>query len=153
METFSATLITGIVATALIDLWALARRRLFGTALPNYALVGRWLAHMPRGRIRHASIAAAEPVRGETAAGWASHYFIGVAFAFLLPDQPTLAQALGVGIVTVAVPFLVMQPAMGAGIAASRMPRPGKARLQSLVTHGIFGLGLYAGSLLTTACR
>jgi hypothetical protein len=33
---------------------------------------------------------------------------------------------------------------MGAGIAARRTPRPASARLQSLVTHAMFGLGLYA---------
>ena len=58
--------------------------------------------------------------------------------------QPTIGPALLVGIGTVAAPFLVMQPGMGAGIAASRTPRPAAARLQSLVTHTIFGLGLYA---------
>ena len=58
--------------------------------------------------------------------------------------QPTLGPALLVGIGTVAAPFLVMQPGMGAGVAASRTPRPAAARLQSLVTHTIFGLGLYA---------
>ena len=42
-----------------------------------------------------------------------------------------------------AAPFLIMQPGMGAGIAASRTPRPAAARMQSLVTHGVFGLGLY----------
>jgi hypothetical protein len=56
-----------------------------------------------------------------------------------------------VGVATVAAPFLVMQPGMGAGIAASRTPRPGAARLQSLVTHTVFGLGLYAGGWLAQA--
>jgi Protein of unknown function (DUF2938) len=41
-----------------------------------------------------------------------------------------------------------MQPGMGAGIAASRTPRPGAARVQSLLTHAIFGLGLYAAAWL-----
>jgi hypothetical protein len=36
-----------------------------------------------------------------------------------------------------------MQPGMGAGVAASRTPRPGAARMQSLVTHAVFGLGLF----------
>ena len=49
--------LTGIGATAVIDLWAIARRRLLGLPAPNYGLVGRWLAHMPRGRFRHESIA------------------------------------------------------------------------------------------------
>ena len=41
-----------------------------------------------------------------------------------------------------------MQPGMGAGIAASRTPRPAAARVQSLLTHAIFGLGLYATDLV-----
>lgn len=42
-----------------------------------------------------------------------------------------------------------MQPGMGAGIAASRTPNPRAARLQSLVTHAVFGLGLYLAGLAT----
>ena len=42
-----------------------------------------------------------------------------------------------------------MEPGMGAGIAASRTPRPAASRLQSLVTHTIFGIGLYAAARLT----
>ncbi|MEZ0237260.1 MAG: DUF2938 family protein [Methylophilaceae bacterium] len=38
---------------------------------------------------------------------------------------------------------------MGAGIAASRTPRPNAARIQSLITHGVFGLGLYIAGWLT----
>jgi hypothetical protein len=55
-----------------------------------------------------------------------------------------------VGVGTVAAPFLLMQPAMGAGVAASRTPRPAAARLQSLITHAIFGLGLYGSGLLVS---
>jgi hypothetical protein len=66
-------------------------------------------------------------------------------------QQPTLAPALAVGLGTVVAPFLVMQPAMGAGVAAGRTPNPAAARLQSLVTHAVFGLGLYAGAWLTRA--
>jgi hypothetical protein len=44
------------------------------------------------------------------------------------------------------VPFFVMQPAMGLGFAASRARRPGAARVQSLLTHLVFGGGLYAGA-------
>jgi hypothetical protein len=113
---------------------------------------------MARGRFRHDSMAAVAPVRGERVIGWVAHYLIGIAFAALLPvvwgpgwiDAPTLAPALVVGIGTVAAPFLLMQPGMGAGIAASRTPRPAAARLQSLVTHTVFGFGLYATAWLTS---
>lgn len=145
------TLIIGIGATAIVDGWALVRKALFGIAPPNFGLVGRWIAHMPQGHFRHESIAAASPMRGERIIGWTAHYLIGIAFAALLIGiwglewlrHPTIVPAIAVGIGTVAAPFLLMQPGMGAGIAASRTPRPGSARLQSLIMHAIFGLGLY----------
>ena len=145
----------GAGATLATDLWSLARRRWLGTPLADYGLVGRWFAYMARGRFRHERIAAAPAVRGERLLGWAVHYLTGIAFAGALlaiggiawARQPTLAPALAFGIATVAAPFLLMQPGMGAGIAASRTPRPNSARLQSLVTHAVFGLGLYAAGL------
>ncbi len=152
MNILVSTFLVGAGATAVIDLWAIARKRLFGTPPPDYGLVGRWLAHMARGRFRHDSIVAAQPVHGERQIGWTAHYLIGISFAAILPGvwglawihHPTIGPALVVGIGSVAAPFLVMQPGMGAGIAASRTPRPAAARIQSLVTHAIFGLGLYA---------
>lgn len=152
MEHLASACIIGIGATAVMDLWGIARRRLLGIPAPNYGLVGRWIGHMAGGRFRHRAIAAAPAVRGELAIGWAAHYVIGISFAALLVvlgglewvRHPTLAPALLVGVGTVAAPFLVMQPAMGAGIAGSRTPRPAAARLQSLVNHAVFGLGLYA---------
>jgi hypothetical protein len=158
MDYLVSTLLIGVGATMVMDLGAIARKRLLGTPPPNYGLVGRWLAHMPRGRFRHDAIAAAEPVRGEGLIGWTAHYLIGVAFAAILLGvwghawihRPTLGPALVVGIATVAAPFLVMQPGMGAGIAASRTPRPAAARVQSLATHATFGLGLYVAGWATS---
>jgi len=146
-----AIVLIGAGATAVTDLWAILRRLIFGTPLPNFGFVGRWIAHLARGLVRHGSIAAAPPARAERAIGWTAHYLIGIAFAFLLPafwgrewiQHPTLLPALIVGVATVVAPFFVMQPAMGAGIAASRTPRPTAARIQSVVTHAMFGLGLY----------
>ena len=43
-----------------------------------------------------------------------------------------------------------MQPGMGAGIAASKTPKPNAARLRSAMTHTVFGLGLYASALLAS---
>lgn len=153
MRNAMAVLGLGAGATLVMDLWMLARQRLLRVPAPDYGLVGRWLGHMPSGRFVHARIAAAAPIRGERALGWIAHYLTGIAFAALLlavagPGwlrQPALLPALAVGIGTVAAPFLLMQPGMGAGIAARRTPRPGVARLHSLVTHAVFGLGLYLG--------
>jgi hypothetical protein len=151
MHPFAYTLITGIGATAVMDLWNLARKHLFGIALPDYGLVGRWVAHMAHGRFRHAAIARSPAIRGEPLIGWGIHYLTGIAFAAIplaLPGStwmrhPTLMTALAVGITTVAAPFLLMQPGMGAGIAACRTPKPSSARLHSVINHLVFGLGLY----------
>lgn len=158
MDYLAFTVATGIGATAIMDLWGIARRQLFAIPPPDYGLVGRWIAHMRRGRFRHERIAAAPPVRGERVIGWVVHYLIGIAYAALLlavwglawTQRPTPGPALIVGIGTVAAPFLLMQPAMGAGIAARRTPRPAAARLQSLLTHAVFGIGLYGAGLVAS---
>jgi hypothetical protein len=157
MDLFMSTVVTGIVATLVVDLWGLARKPLLGVPPPDYGPVGRWFAHMGHGKFRHDSIAAARPFRGERMLGWLVHYLTGIIFAALLTGiwgttwlrEPTIGPALLVGIGTVAAPFLLMQPAMGTGIAASRTARPAAARLQSLLTHAVFGLGLYAGGWMT----
>jgi hypothetical protein len=51
------------------------------------------------------------------------------------------------GIGTVVFPFFIMQPSLGLGIAASRTPNPTQARLKSLLTHSVFGVGLYVCAL------
>jgi hypothetical protein len=124
----------------------------------DYGLVGRWFAYMARGRLRHDPIAASPPVQGERLIGWTAHYLTGIAFAAALlaiwgldwARQPTLGPALIVGIGSVLARFLLMQPGMGAGVAASRTPRPAAVRFQSLVTHAVFGLGLYAAGCATS---
>lgn len=161
MSIITSTILVGIGATALVDLWSLLRRRWLGIALPDYALLGRWLGHMPRGVFRHDAIQRSSAVRGERALGWAAHYLIGIGFSALLPmlcgpdwfARPRLLPALLVGIGTLAAPFLLMQPGMGAGLAARRTPRPAAARLQNFATHAVFGLGLYATALALSFAR
>jgi Protein of unknown function (DUF2938) len=141
-----------------MDLWAAFLRRSFNVSSLDYALLGRWIGHFARGHFRHESIGKAAPVRGERVIGWIAHYTIGVVFAAVLLatagmnwlHQPTPGPALVVSSVTLVAPFFVMQPAMGAGIAASRTPRPNVARLRSVLTHTVYGAGLYASAWLWT---
>ena len=151
-------ILIGAGATAVIDAWALARKRLRGIALPDYGLVGRWVAHLARGRFRHDAIATSPGVRCERAIGWTTHYVVGIAFASVLlgvwgidwARHPTIAPALIVGIGSVVAPFLILQPGMGAGVFASRTPNPAAVRLRSLATHAVFGVGLYAAGWATS---
>lgn len=146
----------GVLATLLMDLWGILREPLFGFPRSNYRLIGRWFAHMLRAQFIHRSIAASPPRPGEHAIGWLAHYSIGVLFAALLVwcggtdwlKRPTPGLAMSVGLATLAAPLFLMQPAMGAGFAASRTPRPWAARLQSAITHAVYGLGLYLAAWL-----
>jgi hypothetical protein len=84
--------------------------------------------------------------------GWIVHYVIGIVYALVLVAfvsgrwlvQPTLLPALLFGIGSVVVPYLIMQPSFGLGIAASKAEQPTQARLRSLMAHTAFGVGLYA---------
>ena len=138
----------------LMDFWAMFLRRAFNIASLNFCLLGRWLLHMPEGVFRHDSIAAASPKPRECAVGWIAHYLIGATLAvglvMLAPawlERPTLLPPLLWGLVTVVMPFFVLQPSFGLGIASSRTSHPARARLRSLMTHTVFGIGLYLSAL------
>ena len=145
----------GIGATLLMDLWNLFLKRAFNIPSLNYCLLGRWLRHIPDGTFRHESIAAAPKKSSECAVGWAAHYTIGVVFALGLVAltsghsllNPSFLPALFYGIATVVFPFFILQPALGFGVAGSRTPKPTQARVKSLVTHTVFGIGLYVCAL------
>lgn len=127
-------------ATMAMDLWAIVLRRSSVPSL-NPALLGPWIGHRPRGHWIHLNFAKATPVRGESWTGWCAHDAIGIAFAALLlwtdglgwARSPSLRPALLVGIVTVVAPWLILQPAMGAGIASWKTPTPVFNGAKSLV--------------------
>lgn len=154
MNTTLSLILIGVGATVLMDAWGIMRKSLFDIPPADYGMVGRWIGHMAHGKFRHDRIAAASPIPGERILGWSIHYLIGVAFAgallWIVGSEwllhPTLAPALAFGLVTVGAPFFVMQPCMGAGVAASRTPKPNSARLQSLITHTVFGFGLWVAA-------
>ncbi|EJO28638.1 DUF2938 domain-containing protein [Achromobacter marplatensis] len=158
IEFLQRAVLIGAGATLVMDVWALFLQRCFGIPSLNFAMVGRWIGHLPRGHFRHESIGRAEPVRGEALLGWAAHYGIGIVFAAMLlgvvgvawTQQPTLAPALLFGVLSVAAPFFILQPGLGAGIAASKTPHPNTARLRSLMAHAVFGAGLYITAWILT---
>lgn len=148
--------LVGLGATLFIDLWALFLRRAFSIPSLDYCLLGRWVLYLPDGTLVHESIGANPRKPHECTVGWTTHYLIGTAFALLFVllasgswlERPTLLPALAFGIATTLVPFFTMQPAFGLGVAASKTPNPNKARLKSLMTHTVFGVGLYIWAYL-----
>lgn len=150
-EHLAQILVTGVGATLFMDLALIARRRLWGTPMLDYRLVGRWLAGLPQGRLVLDADARSCPMPGEFALGWGAHYAIGVAFAAVLiialGGLPGFAPSILFGLLTALAPYLVLQPALGLGVAASRAPRPAVARINTLIAHSLFGLGIYLSAL------
>jgi hypothetical protein len=150
--------LTGIGATAVLDLWLFALNGLGVATLPM-ALIGRWIGHAARGRLSHAAIRHAPAMAGERSLGWLFHYAVGVLFAAVLISvagpgwmrMPTVLPALVVGVSTVVMPLFVMQPAMGGGFAASKTSTPMLNCLRSVLNHTVFGFGLYLSAIAVRA--
>ncbi|WP_408035087.1 DUF2938 domain-containing protein [Tenacibaculum aestuarii] len=150
-------IIIGIGATLIMDIWAYLLS-LFNIKSLDYRFVGRWLGHLTKGKFKHDKIFNTEPHPNELIIGWFTHYLIGISFTFLLFfiygknwfQAPTILPALVIGITTIVAPFFIMQPSFGFGIAASKLPNANIARFKSLVTHAIYGLGIYITTILLT---
>ena len=156
MDFIWRSVVIGVGATALFDIWLHLLHRVFGQPAADWGPAGRWFLHVARGRVWHEDIGAEPPEPGETAAGWIGHYAVGILYAGILlalwglgwAAAPTLAPALIVGVVTIAAGWFLMSPAMGGGIAAAKADNPWKARAMGLAAHVVFGLGLYLTALL-----
>ena len=149
-------ILIGLGATLFIDLWSLFLRRVFSIRSLDYCLLGRWVLHIPEGRLVHQNIGATSAKPNECTVGWTMHYLIGTVFALVFVlivssrwlTRPTLLPALLFGVATVVVPFFTLQPSLGLGLASSKTPSPNKARLKSMMTHTVFGAGLYVWAYL-----
>lgn len=143
-------------ATLFMDGVALIRARLLQQRGLDWGLVGRWLRHVLRGQLVLPNPQTAPPVAMEHALGWGFHYGVGLALAallwLLLPAEtlqdPEVLTIVTFGLCTVVLPMLTLQPGLGMGLAARKMPQPWLARRRSLVTHVTFGLGLWLAAEL-----
>ena len=153
---FYAVLI-GAGGTALLDLWALLLNKTLGMPTPPWHLVGRWFAGMRDGDFLHPKgISHSPQVADELRIGWIMHYAVGILFAAALlmiwgvqwAHSPTFFPALIVGLVTVGAGWFILQPGMGVGVACSQAPNPTAARMQNVIGHIVFALGMYGTALL-----
>lgn len=138
-----------------MDIWLILLKKLNVPTL-NFAFLGRWVAHVFKGRWFHSAINKTAPIQGELALGWCMHYAIGISFSILLIQitgtawlySPTLLPALLVALITVTAPFLVLQPTIGTGIASNKTLTPLRNCLKSIINHLVFGGGLYIAAWL-----
>jgi hypothetical protein len=116
--------------------------------------MGRWVAGLLQGRLRHANIEQATPVGRELGIALLTHYGVGCAFAasYLyaaarLGVLPTDAvPAVLFGLATSVFPWLLMFPAMGFGFLGARGPIGTQLFLSSLMSHTAFGIGICLGA-------
>jgi hypothetical protein len=156
MELTFQGLIIGVIATIGMDIWAVVVKHVLRLPTADWAMVGRWFGHMPRGVFVHRPISDSAPIPNELVIGWIGHYVTGVVYGLaylyivqvLIPTGPSLNSALVFGLITVVAPWFLMQPAMGAGVFATKTPRPGLMRIINLSMHAVFGVSLYIGWLL-----
>lgn len=154
-DTLVKDALVGVAGTALLDIWALFLARSMNLPATNWAMVGRWFGHMPRGKLHHSSLSAVEPVKGELAIGWTAHYVIGIGYGLLLLalwgpawlNEPTVLPPLILSWVLLIAPFLLMMPGMGMGFAGSKTPSPVITRIKSIAAHSVFGVGMYLSAL------
>ncbi len=149
----------GLFATLVLDLW---QRLLFAvTGIPpaNWALIGRWFAHLPRGRFIHRPIADSAAVPGELALGWTTHYLVGLIYGFVyvglmvygLDRPPSLVNGAVFGAASVVIPWFILQPGLGIGVMGRCAPNPAVPILNAFVSHVIYGVALFIGTWLAAA--
>ncbi|WLR94107.1 DUF2938 domain-containing protein [Shinella zoogloeoides] len=156
MDLLVKGVVIGIGATVLMDIWAVLLWKAFGQARPNWAPVGRWFWHLKNGTVFHDDIGKAEPYANELALGWIGHYAVGILYGVILAlivgsawfAAPTFLPAWILGIVTVGAGWFLLQPGLGIGFAASKLPNANTVRVLNLVSHTVFALGLYGTALL-----
>lgn len=122
----------------------------------DYRFIGRWIGHFANGKFVHNNIMKTTAIQNELLIGWTVHYLIGISFSFLLVIvlgkgwlvEPLFVPAIIIGLATVVFPLFIMQPALGFGIASINLPNPIVRVLKSIVTHLVYGGGLFLTGLL-----
>jgi Protein of unknown function (DUF2938) len=152
--TILQTLLAGIVATATLDVWQQIYRLAFGTPITDWAMIGRWVGHIPQGQLVQPDIGKAPPIANERILGWIVHYIVGIGYAvvylllmrFVVGSPPSFVSALVFGAASVVVTWFFMEPILGAGVLGSKIPGQADAMLHDFTSHLSLGLGLYIGS-------
>lgn len=152
-------LIVGVIATVALDLWQQVYRLAFGTPITDWGMIGRWVGHFRDGTFVQPDIGKAAPVPGETALGWVVHYIVGIGYGvvylalmwFVLRIPPAPVPALVFAALSVSVTWFMMQPVLGAGVMASRVPHRGAAMLHDFTSHLALGVGLAVGEPVARA--
>jgi hypothetical protein len=119
-------------------------------------MVGRWVAHLKSGKVFHDDIAEALAFSYENLVGWIFHYFVGfiyvVIFMLLVGkewlSELTLLPVWLYAISIILVGRFLLHPGLGLGMALVKTENLFKGRCMGLMTHSVFGLGMWFGAFI-----
>lgn len=154
LEIAVGAIAAGTIATVSLDLWQVGLARICGIPATNWNLVGRWFGHIPGGVFVHENISRSPALAREGAIGWLAQYAISMIYAsgylllvhVFLRGKAGIASAAAFGLGTVLLPWITLHPGMGLGFFATKAPDPVRVRALSVLSHLIFGLGLFLGT-------
>ncbi|WP_228892655.1 DUF2938 family protein [Pseudoduganella aquatica] len=153
MEIFVWAYLGGLLGAILMDAVEKLAAKAGITSGVSVALVGRWFLWLVHGRLLHTNIVGAKPYPREAQAGWAFHFLLGgggVAlfypfFFHALGGGTPLEHLLGgvcFGLASSLLPWFVLLPSFGWGIAGWRGPPGARPLLASPLSHLFYGLGV-----------
>lgn len=149
-------LVIGLFATFSMDLWGLALQFTLHIPHPTYAPIGRLISDIFNLHNYFANTSSKHALFIQERLGWYAHIAMGLFYAALfmiikfkvLNAKPRFLSCLFFAWVMIFVPFLIEQPALGLGFAASHMTHPDIKRFMTLSYHTVFGIGLFIGACI-----
>ncbi|CAI3933296.1 unnamed protein product [Commensalibacter communis] len=149
-------IIIGIGATIVLDIWDVIFGSLPGQSRANWAPIGRWVWNLKDGKLFNDTIDELTPYKHELALGWIFHYAVGIIYGVIFAlyggyewfANPTFLPVWIWGIITLGAGWFILQPGLGLGFAASKLPNAWTVRVLGLVAHTFFAVGMYATALL-----
>lgn len=115
--------------------------------------IGRWAHGFSRGRVCHADIEATAPAPREMVMAMTFHHVVGggvvaLGYPLMLAGVPVAHFAWHVpyaalfGLITCALPWLILMPALGKGVFGRKMPPEASPLLAPILSHLAYGIGL-----------
>ena len=146
-------LISGLIATIIFDLFNQSLNYAYNVNKPKWFLLGRYFIGCTRGKYFRESLEADNEENNELVWGYGIHYLIGliyglfyVIFNFLFFGYPSLLAAYSFGFITVLGAWCFLMPfAYNLGFFASKSDQQFKILAQNLISHFVFGTGLFIG--------
>ena len=144
---------TGLIATLIFDIFNQSLYFAYSIDRPKWNLLGRYFLGYKQGYFIRKNLVNDEEIRNELQWGYLIHYSIGIIYGLFyvflntwLFDYPSILLAYIIGFISVLGAWCYLMPfAYDLGFFASKSEDRLKVMIQNLITHFVFGTGLFIG--------